>query len=141
MTRGLLLCVAAVLAATSLAVARVPGAPPRAAALHEASFTSAQAYAGRFKFIQYCAECHGGNLDGNFAPALVGPHSNVPWQTPIAIYTYMTAQMPVGNGGGLSHQDYLEIEAFLLQRNGRRPGRAPLTLAAIEHDPLPLDKP
>jgi hypothetical protein len=36
-------------------------------------------------------------LSGQFRPALAGPHSNVPWQTPAAVYPYMTTEMPVGN--------------------------------------------
>ncbi len=104
-----------------------------------ASFTSAQAYQGRFDYIQECGECHAGELGGQFGPALRGPDSNVPWQTPAAVWSFMTAQMPVGNAGGLSQAEYLDIEAFLLQQNGRKPGRERLTLAAIEADPDPLD--
>jgi mono/diheme cytochrome c family protein len=104
-----------------------------------ASFTTAQAYQGRFAYIQNCAECHGGDLGGQFGPALAGPHSNVPWQTPEAVYSYMTQQMPVGNAGGLSTADYLNITAFVLQSNGRRGGAKRLTLSAIANDTAALD--
>ncbi len=109
------------------------------AASTAASYTSGQAYAGRFAFIHNCAECHGATLGGHFGPALAGPHSNVPWQTPLAVYTYMTQQMPVGNAGGLPQTQYLAIEAFIMEMNGRRAGTRPLTLAAIKADKLQLD--
>jgi mono/diheme cytochrome c family protein len=104
-----------------------------------ASFTSAQAYQGRFDYIEQCGECHAGDLGGQFGPALRGPDSNLPWQTPADVWSFMVAQMPVGNAGGLPREQYLDIEAFLLQQNGRKPGRERLTLAALEADPDALD--
>lgn len=105
-----------------------------------ASFTAAQAYQGRFAYIQHCGECHGGDLGGQFGPALAGPHSNVQWQTPGAFYSYMTVQMPVGNAGGLSQTDYLNIAAFVLQSNGRHGGAKRLTVNAITSDTAALDQ-
>lgn len=104
-----------------------------------ASFTASQAYAGRFSYIQQCAECHGGDLGGQFGPALAGPHSNVPWQTPGAFYSYMKQQMPVGNAGGLSSTDYVNITAFVLQSNGRHASDTQLTVHAIMGDTQTLD--
>ncbi len=105
-----------------------------------ASFTAAQAYRGRFAYIENCAECHGGDLGGQFGPALAGPHSNVPWQTPGAFYSYMTQQMPVGNAGGLSQTDYVNIAAFVFQSNGRHAGAKRLTVNAITNDTAALDE-
>jgi mono/diheme cytochrome c family protein len=105
-----------------------------------ASFTTAQAYQGRFAYIQHCGECHGGDLGGQFGPALAGPHSNVQWQTPGAFYSYMTVQMPVGNAGGLTQTDYLNIAAFVLQSNGRHASAKRLTVNAITNDTAPLDQ-
>jgi mono/diheme cytochrome c family protein len=112
-----------------------PSSPPQAA-----PFTADQAYQGRFTFIAQCAECHGGDLHGQFGPALQGPDSNVPWQTPKAVWAYMTVHMPVGNAGGLPQRDYLNIMAFIMQSNGRRAGRAELSPAAIGADPAALDQ-
>lgn len=112
---------------------------PTKAAPGPASFTSAQAYRGRFDYIHDCGECHAGDLGGQFGPALRGPDSNLPWQTPAAVWSFMTQQMPVGNAGGLPQSEYLDIEAFLLQQNGRKPGHERLTIAAIAADPLALD--
>jgi mono/diheme cytochrome c family protein len=114
-------------------------ARPAGVAPAVATYTVSQAYQGRFAYIENCAECHGGDLTGNFGPALAGPHSNIPWQTPEQVYSYMTSQMPVGNAGGLSQRDYLDIEAFILESNGRRAANKPLTLAGIMRDPTHLD--
>jgi mono/diheme cytochrome c family protein len=118
-------------ATTKPAAATAPPGP--------APFTSEQAYQGRFDYIHDCGECHAGDLGGQFGPALRGPDSNVPWQTPAAVWSFMTQQMPVGNAGGLPQSEYIDIEAFLLQQNGRKPGRERLTAAAIQADPLALD--
>jgi mono/diheme cytochrome c family protein len=138
MKRGTL-WLATILTATSAGAAFAAGSR-HAPAPAPASFTAAQAYQGRFAYIQNCAECHGGDLGGQFGPALVGPHSNVPWQTPQAFYSYMTVQMPVGNAGGLSQADYLNIAAFVLQSNGRHAGAKRLTVTAIANDTAALDE-
>jgi hypothetical protein len=52
----------------------------------------------------------------------------------------MTQQMPVGNAGGLSQADYLNIAAFVLQSNGRRGGAKRLTVEAITNDTAALDQ-
>jgi hypothetical protein len=71
---------------------------------------------------------------------LSGPHSNVRWQTPGASYRYMTHQMPVGNAGGLSRTDCLNIAAFAFQSSCRRSSSARrLTVSAITNDTAALD--
>ncbi len=133
------LCIALLVGAVGADAAVAARSAPRGRPVL-ASFTAGQAYQGRFAYIQNCAECHGGDLSGQFGPALAGPHSNVPWQTPGAVYSYMTQQMPVGNAGGLSQADYLNIAAFVLQSNGRHSGKRRLTLNAIMHDTAALDQ-
>jgi mono/diheme cytochrome c family protein len=133
------LWIAALMGAATAGSAFAAGSHPRARPAL-ASFTTSQAYQGRFAYIQHCGECHGGDLGGQFGPALAGPHSNVPWQTPGAFYSYMTQQMPVGNAGGLSQTDYLNIAAFVLQSNGRRASAKRLTVNAITNDTTALDQ-
>jgi len=137
--RARTLWIVALIGAATISEALAAGSRPRPAPAVLASFTSDQAYQGRFAYIQNCAECHGGDLGGQFGPALAGPHSNVPWLTPGAVYSYMIAQMPVGNAGGLSQADYINIEAFILQSNGRRATGNRLTLPAITKDTTHLD--
>ena len=52
----------------------------------------------------------------------------------------MTQQMPVGNAGGLSQTEYLDIAAFVLQSNGRRGSAKRLTVNAITNDTAALDQ-
>jgi hypothetical protein len=52
----------------------------------------------------------------------------------------MTVQMPVGNAGGLTQTDYLNIAAFVLQSNGRHASAKRLTVNAITNDTAPLDQ-
>lgn len=39
--------------------------------------------------------------------------------------------MPASDPGALTKQQYLDVTAFLLWKNGRQPGAKPLTLSAI----------
>ncbi len=144
------LAAAALAGAVSSGLAASAKAPPRATAPKQAapkpvsggaaSFTADQAWQGRFGYIARCAQCHGGDLHGYFGPALQGPDSNVPWQTPKQVWTYMTVHMPAGDAGALPQKQYLEIMAYLMQSSGRRAGRAALTPAAIAADPAALDE-
>lgn len=105
-------------------------AAPRPAA--SISYTAQQASDGRFLYINQCAECHHGDMTGYYGPALRDAQlSNIPWQTPKAVYTYMIGHMPVGNSGALPQRDYLAIMAYIMQQNGMREGKRPLTIRDI----------
>lgn len=101
-----------------------PSPPPTKAA---PSFTADQARKGQTLFYQNCAECHGGNLEGNFGPALGTGDGNVQWDSIGYVWSYMTAHMPVGNSGGLKPDEYLDIMAFIMKSHGHQPGKAMLT--------------
>jgi len=103
-----------------------------------AHFTAAQASSGRATYMAQCSYCHGADLAGVAAPALAGSGSNVPFQSPGAIYGYTSVYMPAGNAGGLKQDDYVNITAFLMQQNGRSPSGTPLTLKAINDDTTPM---
>lgn len=103
-----------------------------------AQFTATQASGGRLTYTIQCSGCHGSDLSGQYAPALAGSGSNIPFQTPGFVYGYSSVYMPPGNAGALKEQDYVNIVAFLMQQNGRRPGSTPLTLKAIQNDPAPM---
>jgi mono/diheme cytochrome c family protein len=133
--RALPIALAALAIAGSLASALAAAPKPPA----RVSYTADQAWQGRLTYLARCAECHAGDLHGQHGPALAGDGSNVPWQTPLAVWQYMTAQMPVGDAGGLPDKDYLAIMAFILKSNGMRPGRAALTKDAIARDTTPID--
>jgi cytochrome c len=91
------------------------------------AFTDAQAAKGQSLYSANCALCHGTQLEGVYAPALSGPNGNLHLMPMSAVYGYMTVTMPVGNGGGLSREDYVDIMAFLLKEHGHKPGSSPLT--------------
>jgi mono/diheme cytochrome c family protein len=126
--------IAALAAGAVLGAAFVAGPAPSAAARPPISFTAAQASTGQAAYYANCAKCHGANLEGISGPALKGKDGNLQEQTVSGVYTYTITQMPVGNAGGLPSTDYVNIMAFLLQSNGRRPGQAKLSVATLKAD-------
>jgi len=116
----------ALLVALGYAVA-AGGAPPAP------SYDAGQARKGQTVFYEQCAECHGGNLEGNFGPALAGGDGNIQWDTVKYVYTYMTGHMPAGNAGGLSKDEYVDLMSFLLKMHGHAPGKRALTEDAAKN--------
>ena len=109
-----------------------------AASSPTAQFTAAQASSGRLTYTVQCSACHGADLSGVYAPALAGSGSNIPYLPPGFVYGYSSVYMPPGNAGALKQQDYVNITAFLMQQNGRRPSSTPLTVKAIQDDATPM---
>lgn len=111
-------------AASLLAAAAQAGAPP-------AIYTDAQAKTGAQDFAQNCAMCHGANLEGGAGPALIGQAfaSASNNYTVGAIFTELSQQMPAGQPGSLSHTQYEDIMAYILQKNGY-----PAGATAINYD-------
>jgi mono/diheme cytochrome c family protein len=126
---------AALLAAVGAAVSASAAAPNAKARI---SYTADQAWRGRLAFYQNCAECHGANLGGVTGPALAGPDGNLQWQTGKDIYGEISVAMPVGNGGGLPADEYVDIMAFLYQQHHKPAGKKPLDVRAIEADAAPM---
>ncbi|HWG31784.1 MAG TPA: PQQ-binding-like beta-propeller repeat protein [Steroidobacteraceae bacterium] len=100
-------------------------------------FTAQQAQRGQAAYAKSCASCHGRHLnDGQFGPPMKGAAFRAHWssQTPEALRLLIVQRMPPANPGTLDTRTYTDIEAYLLQENGDRPGRselaASLTLAA-----------
>lgn len=113
--------------ALALPAVFVPHGP--ATASDTVAFTAAQAAAGSKTYAQSCASCHGATLKGITAPALVGKTSAIAQQTVVECYEYASQQMPMTAPGTLSKTQYLDIVAFLLQKNGHVAGLRPLTEA------------
>ncbi len=103
---------------------KAPSPPPTTTA---PSFAADQARKGQTLFYENCAECHGGNLEGNVGPALSGGDGNVQWDSVGYVWDYMTGHMPAGNAGGLRQDEYLDIMSFILKSHGHRPGKTMLT--------------
>ena len=119
MTKHLLLFTFAFALAVALLSAQQPAAP--------ASFTAAQAAAGRTAYDQNCAGCHGADLRG--VPALAGPDFIGGWSSrPLKdLYSAISSSMPPDRPGQLRQEVYLDIIAYILQVNGRTPGDQMLT--------------
>jgi PQQ-dependent dehydrogenase (methanol/ethanol family) len=97
-------------------------------------YTQAQAVAGAVVYGAKCSQCHGVNLQGQSGPALVG----APFRayvgtsgTAATLYNFIHTQMPADKPGSLSQQQYLDVTAYLLSRNGYPAGDQPLTPAAL----------
>lgn len=94
-----------------------------------ALYTQAQAVAGKQKFSDNCALCHGEDLSGLAGPALKGPKfAPVKANFHVGdIFTIVAHNMPATQPGSLPQQDYVEIMAFLLQQNGYPAGNSALS--------------
>ena len=114
---------------TGLAIAGLLlAAAQAAAATPPALFTQAQETAGAGVYSQSCAMCHGTNLQGGVGPALAGqgfaPASE--HQTIGKLFTTITTKMPLGQPGSLSHDEYTEVMAYILSKNGSPAGSTAL---------------
>jgi alcohol dehydrogenase (cytochrome c) len=84
-------------------------------------FTAAQASAGATVYAAHCAQCHGTNLQGGAGPALAGPSFQTSLKTTYTsaatLEDFIQKQMPANAPGSLSHQQYVNVTAFVLARN------------------------
>jgi alcohol dehydrogenase (cytochrome c) len=92
-------------------------------------FNPAQLSQGRWEYAQKCAVCHGAQLQGGGAPALKGRIFNVQWngKSLKEFYNYVHTNMPLGQGGELSSQEYADIVSYVLAQNGLPAGDEKLT--------------
>jgi len=92
-------------------------------------FTSTQVAQGRFEYSQKCAVCHGAQLQGGGAPALKGKPFQQQWNGKMLkdFYDYVHSNMPLGQGGDLSGQEYADIVAYVLAQSGAPSGEEKLT--------------
>jgi mono/diheme cytochrome c family protein len=105
-----------------------------------AIYTAAQATAGATVFSTNCAMCHGANLEGAAGPTLVGQSfaaaaSNY---TVGAIFGEIAQQMPAGNPGSLTHDQYAQVMAFILSKNGYPAGATALDYNVALGSSVPL---
>ncbi|WP_332713928.1 c-type cytochrome [Pelagibacterium mangrovi] len=108
-------------------------------------YTAAQAERGQGFFGSDCASCHSNTARGSSAaPGLIGyTLDNKYADRPLFdYYDYMRANMPPGNAGWFTDQEYADIVAYLLQLHGAPEGDTELegtdeALAAIMVVPTP----
>jgi alcohol dehydrogenase (cytochrome c) len=86
--------------------------------------------------------CHGPNLiDGQFGPPLTGTSFEQRWagRSLSEFFTYLRATMPPGLTGQIEPAGYLDLIAFLLEKNGVTAADLPLaaTLATLDNMVMP----
>lgn len=125
-------------AAAFAAAALAPVYAPVASA--SGLFTAAQAKAGSGVYAHHCAQCHGARLQGMVGPTLKGSGfaAKSMSYTVGGMFGFMSQQMPAGEPGSLSKQQYAEVMAFILKENGYRAGGTKLTYASAKASKVPL---
>lgn len=98
------------------------------------AYTNEQASRGTAVYSQYCAVCHGANLQGEAGTPLMGRTFLQAYGagTAAQLYDFLSRQMPLNAPGSLSPSQYLDVTAFILERNGLPPGTAPLTAQSLD---------
>jgi mono/diheme cytochrome c family protein len=105
--------------------------------LGDGVYTAEQAARGRAVYNVRCAECHMTDLAGHeYAGALAGYGFQLKWQdATLAELFGRIRSMPLGRGGSLSGQEYLDILAYVLQKNTYAEGRTELNTAVVSKWP------
>jgi mono/diheme cytochrome c family protein len=87
-----------------------------------------QVASGEQVYRQACASCHGDNGEGlDDAPPLIGPGSQlVDYRTAARLYNFTSSEMPGDDPGSLSSQQYYDVVAYLLDKNGQNPTGQPV---------------
>ncbi|PNY82467.1 c-type cytochrome [Deinococcus koreensis] len=86
-----------------------------------------QVQAGAAVFASSCQGCHGATLQGGRAPELLGTDFISKWTTAGELHGLVSKAMPMNAPGTLSEQQYLDVVAFLLDRNKVAGGPAALS--------------
>jgi mono/diheme cytochrome c family protein len=92
-------------------------------------YTEEQAKRGEGLYSQSCASCHAPDLTGvDAAPSLTGPGFNSGWSdlTVGDLLERIRTTMPADGPGSLSRQQYTDIIAFLLAKDGFPAGQTEL---------------
>ncbi|HVW91289.1 MAG TPA: cytochrome c [Devosia sp.] len=103
------------------------------------SFTATQARQGDAVYKDNCAACHGDSLQGALdAPILTGPLFQANWfgKPANVLFDFVSTNMPQDRPGALTPQQYAQVIAFILSKNGVAAGDSPLpsdsaTLAGV----------
>jgi alcohol dehydrogenase (cytochrome c) len=116
-----------------LAIAFLAAYPAGVQAKSSGGYTTAQASHGATVYTQYCTQCHGANLQGESGTPLTGPTLSQAYGggTAAQLYDFISRQMPQNAPGSLSQQQYLDVTAYVLSRNGLPAGNTPLTVGSV----------
>ena len=83
-------------------------------------YTAEQAARGETVYTEACIACHGQDLGGNSnSPGLTGMGFMFVWEgrTLGAFFEKIQAEMPTDRPGQLPKKDYLDVVAYILQKN------------------------
>jgi mono/diheme cytochrome c family protein len=73
---------------------------------------------GQILFSVKCSLCHGDKGQGGQAPAIIGAGAALAkYSTALGLLEKISKTMPMNSPGSLSHQEYLQLEAYLLTQN------------------------
>jgi len=121
--------------------------PQGGSSVHDGVFTVQQSRRGEAKYMKTCRKCHQRDLAGDWvedAPPLVGEEflSNWAQWTAGDLFEFMTLEMPPKRKDrrDLTAENYADILAFILEKNGFPAGAAELPpavepLVTIEMSP------
>jgi alcohol dehydrogenase (cytochrome c) len=98
------------------------------------AFTAEQAQAGLSSYTQSCAACHGADLRTLPTAPLQGTEFIAKWRTRSTndLLAQMRTTMPPESPGSIGEDAYLEIMAYILERNGNAPSDQRLLAASGE---------
>ena len=127
--------VAAVAAGGPLSAQSTTAATPRS--LKDGVYTADQAARGRVVYDRRCAECHMPDLAGHeYAGALAGYGFQLKWQdATLGELLGRIRSMPLGRPGALTGQEYIDILAYVLQKNSYQEGTSELAADVISKWP------
>jgi polar amino acid transport system substrate-binding protein len=115
---------AAVLGALAWAAVSQPARGEAGRAL----YTAAQAEMGAHQYAAYCVTCHGADLRGPQLP-LKGAAFESLGETGMTLgqfFDFVVRDTPAGSMQSLTHEQYVEIMAYIMQQNGYASGDRPL---------------
>lgn len=115
------------LAGSTLALAQTP-------TILDGVFSKAQAQRGKNVYTRHCQSCHSSNLQGEgIEPPLIDTLFIDAWREDklFSLYDFIAVRMPKegrkSQPGSLTPEQYLDVVAFILERNGYPAGSAELT--------------
>src|ERR1700756_3636809 len=123
----------------SLVIVLIAGSLTSVHAESSGAYTSAQARFGAIVYAQKCSVCHGANLQGESGTPLTGRTFSQAYGggTAAQLYDFISRQMPLDAPGTLTQQQYLDVTAYILSRNGFPAGDAPISMGSLDQVPLP----
>ncbi len=88
-----------------------------AAPTDQTAARSLEVAVGETIYSNHCTRCHGENLQGDIGPKLsVESLSN--FNTAKDLYDFISVKMPLDNPGGLTQEQYMNVEAYILNKIG-----------------------